>query len=66
MTNSDIIDLYKQNVSESHAAALRAVFNAGWYAALGQTPTATSLDQTRFASKPTALVKAKHGLVSDG
>lgn len=62
MTNDDIIDLYKQNVAESHAAALRSVFNAGWYAALGQTPVSSSVDQTRFAAKPTAIVKAKHGV----
>jgi hypothetical protein len=62
MTNDDLLDLYKQNVSESHIAALKTVYNAGYYAGAGFTPSANATDFTRFQTKPSAVVKAKHGV----
>lgn len=60
MTNDQLLDIYKQNISESHIAALKSVFNAGYYAGAGLTPTANGTDFTRFQAKPVAVVKAKH------
>jgi hypothetical protein len=60
MTNDDIVKIFKTNSSESFIAALRGVYNAGYYEGAGLTPTATSVDQSKLKSKPTAVVSVKH------
>jgi hypothetical protein len=52
MTNAELESLYKENVDISHLAALRAVFNAGYFASAGITPTAQTADQSRISAKP--------------
>jgi hypothetical protein len=54
MTNTDLENLYKINVSESHAAGLRGVFDAGYNLALGLTQ-ATATDAANNASAVTSL-----------
>ena len=60
MTNDDIVKIFKANIDESLIAALRGVYNAGYYEGAGLTPTATSVDQSKVKAKPTAVVKVKH------
>lgn len=57
MTNSDINALYTGNLDISHLAALRAVYNAGYFAGAGITPTPQTPDQSRTAAVPTAKLK---------
>jgi hypothetical protein len=57
MTNADIDSLYRENIDISHLAALRAVFNAGYYAGAGITPTAQTPEQSRISAKPAVRVK---------
>lgn len=57
MTNTDINALYQGNIDISHLAALRAVYNAGYFAGAGITPTPMTADQSRTASVPTAKLK---------
>lgn len=59
MTNADIESLYTMNIDISHLAALRAVFNAGYFAGAGITPTTTTPDQSRVTTKPTVTLKIK-------
>lgn len=59
MTNADIESLYSENIDISHLAALRAVFNAGYYAGASITPTTTTPDQSRISSKPTVRIKIR-------
>lgn len=59
MTNDEINDIYKAAVAVSRNAALRAVYNAGWYAGAGQTPTAGSEDKSAKVAKPSAVVQVK-------
>ena len=61
MTNAEIIAIFKANIDESLVAALRGVYNAGYYEGAGVTPSAASVDQSKVKSKPTAVVKVKHG-----
>ena len=60
MTNDELKSIFKANLSESEVAALRGVYNAGWYAGAAQTPSATSVDKSLAASKPTAIVQTRH------
>lgn len=60
MTNAELIAIFKSNLDESMEAAIRGVYNAGWYEGAGVTPTATSPDVSKTKSKPTAIVKVKH------
>lgn len=57
MTNADIETLYRENVDISHAAALRAVFNAGYYQHAGTTPNYQTADQSRVSSLPAVRAK---------
>lgn len=57
MTNDDINKLYQGNIDISHLAALRAVFNAGYFAGAGVTPTAGTPDQSRVSAPPTTKLK---------
>lgn len=59
MTDKELSDIFKVNIDLSPAAALRGVYNAGWYAGAGQTPAATSADKSINAAKPVAVVKLK-------
>lgn len=54
MTSNDLETLYKLNVSESHTAGLRGVFDAGYNLALGLT-VATANDAANAASATTAI-----------
>ena len=56
MTNAQMLKIYTDNLGSTHIAALRAVWNAGWHAAKGTTPTATSPDKSMRATVPTATV----------
>ena len=52
MTDTDIENVYKQNVSTSHFAGLRGVFDAGF--ALGAGSGVPTTDQSQTASATTA------------
>lgn len=52
MTNAELQSLYTENLDISHLAALRAVFNAGYFQAAGITPTTQTPDQSRTSTKP--------------
>lgn len=58
MTNEELEAIYKENIGNDHVTALRMVYNHGWYAGAGQTPTASSEDKSKSATKPTAIIKA--------
>lgn len=60
MTNDDITKIFKTNIDESFVAALRGVYNAGYYQGAGVTPTATSVDQSKVKATPVAVTKVKH------
>lgn len=53
MTDNDLEILYKQNINESHFAALRGVFDAGY--AVGAGSGVPTIDQSSNASAVTAL-----------
>lgn len=57
MTNAQLEDIYKTALADGRIAALRAVWNAGWYEAKGITPTANSADQSTIVAKPAAVVR---------
>lgn len=57
MTNTELELLYKENIDISHLAALRALFNAGYYAHAGTTPTAQTADQSRTSALPAVRAK---------
>lgn len=59
MTNTDIDNIFKAALGDGHVAALRAVWNAGWYEAKAITPTASSADQSIQPAKPVAVVSGK-------
>lgn len=61
MNNDEITKIFKTNIDESFVAALRGVYNAGYYEGAGVTPSATGVDQSKVKAKPTAVVKVKHG-----
>ena len=58
MTDTDLDNLYKQNLPTSHAAGLRGVFDAGAQSAAGQQPvppeddSASVSDATAVADTP--------------
>lgn len=60
MTNDDLVKIFKTNIEESEIAALRGVYNAGYYEGAGVTPSATSPDQSKVKAKPVAVVKVKN------
>lgn len=60
MTNAQLLKIYQSNIETSVIAALRAVWNAGWYEGAGVTPTATSPDRSLAVAAPTAILKTKH------
>lgn len=51
MTDNDLENLYKTNLSESHFAGLRGVFDAGYAIGAGAQQT---IDQSQSASAATA------------
>lgn len=61
MTNDELLDIFKQNAGESFMAGLRGIFDAGYCAGAGITPTANGTDFSKFQTKPAAVVKTKHG-----
>lgn len=60
MTNDQLMKVFKTNIDESEIAALRGVYNAGYYEGAGITPTATSVDQSKVKAVPAAVVRTKH------
>jgi hypothetical protein len=60
MTNAELIGIFKTNLEESFMAAVRGVYNAGFYEGAGITPTATSPDVSRTKAKPAAVVRVRH------
>lgn len=52
MTDQDLDNLYKQNISVSHAAALRGVFDAGY--AVGANSGVPTVDVSQTVSSATA------------
>jgi hypothetical protein len=60
LTNAQIEAIFKANVDQSFSAALRGVYNAGFYEGTGVTPTATSVDQSQVKAKPVAVVRVRH------
>jgi hypothetical protein len=52
VTGQDLETLYKLNVNESHATALRGVFDAGY--ALGVAAAMNNMDPSLGASEATA------------
>ena len=59
MTSDQLLDIYKFSIDISNIAALRAVYNAGWYAGAAITPTTTSLERSALEAKPTVIVKTR-------
>lgn len=60
MTNADMEKIYQSASGLSHAAGLRAVFNAGWCAKAGETPSGTTVDASDLQAAPSAYVKPRH------
>ena len=60
MNNQQIEAVYQSASGLSHAAGLRAVYNAGWCAKAGETPSAGTVDASDSQAAPTAYVKPKH------
>jgi len=59
MTFDQLEAIFKANNTMSREQALRAVWNAGWYEGAGITPTATSPDKSKGATKPVAIIVLK-------
>ena len=59
MNSKQLERIYQDNVGVSHIAALKAVYNAGWCADHGETPSDTTGDATEKQSPPTAYVKIR-------
>ena len=57
MTNAEIEAIYRAQVDLSHAAGLRAVYDAGYFS--GSGGTAGTGDPSSTDSKPTSTVKLK-------
>jgi hypothetical protein len=60
MTNAELISIFKANIDESLMAAIRGVYNAGYYEGAAITPTATSPDVSKTKAKPVAVVRVRH------
>lgn len=56
MTDSDIDNLYKAQLGTSHAAGLRAVYDAGFQAGANQSVTALTTDASLTQTAPAAEV----------
>jgi hypothetical protein len=56
VTDQDIQNVYKSNLGTSEPAALRAVFDAGWYEALGQANSVGLVDASLAAPAPAAVI----------
>jgi len=52
MGNECLDNIYKSSLGLSHAAGLRAVFNAGYYAGAGKTITPDCPDVSHDAEEP--------------
>lgn len=59
MTNAQMEAIFKNNIPISLPAALRSVWNAGYYEGKGTTPTSTSADKSWDAAKPVAFILCK-------
>lgn len=59
MTNDQIEDIYKTGLRDGKTAALRAVWNAGYYQGASLTPTTAGADYSLQAAKPAAVVSGK-------
>lgn len=59
MTDDDLQKIFKANLDDSQAAALRGLYNAGYYEGAGITPAATSPDVSKTKSLPVAIVNTK-------
>jgi hypothetical protein len=57
VTNDDINKLYQGNIDISHLAALRAIYNAGYFAGAVITPNSMTADQSKVAPVPTTKLK---------
>ena len=56
MTDQDIQNVYRNQLGDSESAALRAVFDAGWYEALGQLNPIGMVDQSLAAIVPVTII----------
>lgn len=56
MTDQDIQNVYRSNLGTSESAALRAVFDAGWYEALGNFNPVNAPDPSLTAVIPISEV----------
>jgi hypothetical protein len=56
MTDNDIEVIYKSSLSVSHAAGLRAVYDAGWDAASSVNPAVSMGDASSMQPPPAADV----------
>lgn len=59
MTNDQIEAIWKTALNDGKLAALRAVWNAGYYQGASITPTAGGHDYSLQSAKPTAVVSGK-------
>jgi hypothetical protein len=59
MTNLQLEAIYNSGISQSHIAALKTVYNAGYYAHAGVTPNDSTPDVVSTQTAPTAYVKPK-------
>jgi hypothetical protein len=59
MNSAQLEKIYRDNVSVSHIAALKAVYNAGWCADHGETPSDSTSDASEKQTAPTSYVKIK-------
>ena len=59
MTNDQIEDIFKTGLRDGKIAALRAVWNAGYYQGASITPTAGGHDFSLQVAKPAAVVTGK-------
>lgn len=59
MTNEQLESIYKANIDQGHIAALKAVFNHGYYDGAGLAVTANSVDVVRARAAPSAIIKLK-------
>lgn len=56
MNDNDIQTVYQSALPVSHAAGLRAVYDAGWQQALNQSVTASTVDASLSQTVPTTDV----------
>lgn len=59
MTNVQLEAIYKANIDLGHIAALKAVYNHGYYDGAGITVTSQTVDIVPTRTAPTTIIKLK-------